>query len=131
MRMEEREENRPLYMISVAARLVACHPQTLRQYEEKGLLRPHRTAGNVRLYSDSDIERARWIREYTQGLGVNRAGVEQILRLLRRMERMRAEIEEEFRGRLLTMQAEIQRLTGALRGMQGPRADAEGGPRAR
>jgi len=128
--MEEREDNRPLYIISVAARLVGCHPHTLRQYEEMGLLHPHRTAGSVRLYSDRDIEAARRIRSYTQGLGVNRAGVEQILRLLGRMERMRAEIEQEFRERILAMQAEIERLTGAVRRMQGPRSEGEGARRS-
>jgi len=105
-------------MISVAARLVDCHPQTLRQYEEMGLLRPYRTAGNVRLYSDRDIEIARRIRHYTQELGINRAGVEQILRLLGQMERMRAEMQEELRARMSAMQTEIERLQAALREMQ-------------
>jgi len=116
--MRRSDNDSPLYMISVAARLVDCHPQTLRQYEEMGLLRPYRTAGNVRLYSDRDIEIARRIRHYTQELGINRAGVEQILRLLGQMERMRAEMQEELRARMSAMQTEIERLQAALREMQ-------------
>jgi MerR family transcriptional regulator/heat shock protein HspR len=116
--MGERDNDQPLYMIGVAARLVGCHPHTLRQYEDLGLLRPYRTGGNVRLFSDRDIDRARQIREYTQGLGINRAGVEQILRLLGRMEQMRADIEREFREEVLVMRAEIDRLTGMLRSIE-------------
>ncbi len=85
--------NEPLYHIGIAARLVACHPQTLRTYERLGLLEPHRSASNVRLYSDRDIARLRQIKRLTQELGVNLAGVEIILSLLEQMEELQAEIE--------------------------------------
>ena len=83
----------PLYHISIAARLVECHPQTLRTYERLGLLAPHRAASNVRLYSDRDIERLRQIKRLTQELGINLAGVEIVLNLLEQIEELQAEIE--------------------------------------
>ncbi len=73
--------DRPRYMISVAAELVGMHPQTLRIYEQSGLVRPERTAGNTRLYSDADIERLRLIQRLTTELGLNLAGVERVLQL--------------------------------------------------
>jgi MerR family transcriptional regulator/heat shock protein HspR len=86
-------------MISVAADLVGMHPQTLRIYEQKGLVRPKRTAGNTRLYSDADVERLRLIQRLTTELGLNLAGVERVLhmedelqRMRRRLERMEAEM---------------------------------------
>jgi MerR family transcriptional regulator, heat shock protein HspR len=93
------------YMISVAAELVGMHPQTLRMYEQKGLVRPQRTAGNTRLYSESDLDRLRLIQRLTSELGLNLAGVEQVLRLedqLRRMQarfdRLERELREEMRN---------------------------------
>ena len=74
-------DDRPRYMISVAADLVGMHPQTLRIYESKGLIRPKRTAGNTRLYSEADLERLRAIQQLTNELGLNLAGVEHVLRL--------------------------------------------------
>ena len=71
----------PRYMISVAAELVGMHPQTLRIYEQKGLVQPKRTAGNTRLYSDADVERLRLIQRLTTELGLNLAGVERVLHL--------------------------------------------------
>jgi MerR family transcriptional regulator/heat shock protein HspR len=88
----DRSFDEPLYMISVAAKLLACHPQTLRLYEREGLIRPHRSGRNLRLYSDADIERIRMIKRLTQDLGVNLAGVEIILELLDKTERQKAEI---------------------------------------
>ena len=73
--------DRPRYMISVAADLVGMHPQTLRLYEAKGLVRPGRTPGGTRLYSEADLERLRLIQRLTTELGLNLAGVEQVLRL--------------------------------------------------
>ena len=73
-------DDRPRYMISVAAELVGMHPQTLRIYEQRGLVRPQRTAGNTRLYSDADVERLRLIQRLTTELGLNLAGVERVLR---------------------------------------------------
>ena len=83
------EHERPRYMISVAADLVGMHPQTLRIYESKGLIRPKRTAGNTRLYSEADIERLRLIQQLTNDLGLNLAGVEQVMQLQDEVERMR------------------------------------------
>ena len=94
-------DERPRYMISVAADLVGMHPQTLRIYETKGLLRPKRTAGNTRLYSEADLERLRLIQRLTNELGLNLAGVEQVLRLedeLRRMHRRLDRMEREMRA---------------------------------
>ena len=73
--------DRPRYMISVAADLVGMHPQTLRMYETKGLVRPGRTPGGTRLYSDADVERLRLVQRLTTELGLNLAGVEHVLRL--------------------------------------------------
>jgi len=94
--------DRPIYMISVAAELVGMHPQTLRIYEAKGLVRPQRTPGGTRLYSEADIERLRIIQRLTSELGLNLAGVELVLRLedeLRRahrqIERLQAELKQE------------------------------------
>jgi MerR family transcriptional regulator/heat shock protein HspR len=87
-------------MISVAAELVGMHPQTLRMYEQRGLVRPKRTPGNTRLYSDADLERLRLIQRLTTELGLNLAGVEHVLRLedeLQRMERRLDRLEREMR----------------------------------
>jgi MerR family transcriptional regulator/heat shock protein HspR len=73
--------DRPIYMISVAAELVGVHPQTLRQYEDKGLVRPKRTPGGTRLYSEADVERLRIVQRLTTEVGLNLAGVELVLRL--------------------------------------------------
>jgi MerR family transcriptional regulator/heat shock protein HspR len=81
------------YMISVAADLVGMHPQTLRMYEAKGLVRPARTPGGTRLYSDVDVERLRLIQRLTTQLGLNLAGVEHVLRLEDELRRLRARME--------------------------------------
>jgi MerR family transcriptional regulator, heat shock protein HspR len=81
------------YMISVAAELVGMHPQTLRLYEAKGLVRPARTPGGTRLYSEADLERLRLIQRLTTELGLNLAGVEQVLRLEDELRRMQARLE--------------------------------------
>lgn len=86
-------DDRPCYMISVAADLVGMHPQTLRIYESKGLIRPKRTAGNTRLYSEADIERLRLIQRLTNDLGLNLAGVEQVMQLQDEVERMRRTLD--------------------------------------
>ena len=86
-------DDRPRYMISVAAELVGMHPQTLRIYEQKGLVRPKRTAGNTRLYSERDLERLRLIQRLTSELGLNLAGVEHVIRLEDELQRMRARLE--------------------------------------
>jgi MerR family transcriptional regulator, heat shock protein HspR len=97
------DHHHPRYMISVAAELVGMHPQTLRIYEQKGLVRPSRTAGNTRLYSDADVERLRLIQRLTSDLGLNLAGVERVLHMedeLQRMQRRLERMEEEMRRTL-------------------------------
>ena len=84
---------RPIYMISVAAELVGMHPQTLRMYETKGLMRPHRTPGGTRLYSDADIERLRIVQRLTTEVGLNLAGVELVLRLEDELRKAHAHVE--------------------------------------
>ena len=95
--MSERRESfdggHPRYMISVAAELVGMHPQTLRIYEQKGLLRPKRTAGNTRLYSDEDVARLRLIQQLTTEIGLNLAGVERVLHLEDELDRMRRRLD--------------------------------------
>jgi MerR family transcriptional regulator, heat shock protein HspR len=95
------ERERALYVISVAAELAGVHPQTLRMYERKGLIRPQRTSGNTRRYSQADIEIVRLIQEMTRERGMNLAGVEVVIELQQeleraqqRMERLRREAEE-------------------------------------
>jgi MerR family transcriptional regulator, heat shock protein HspR len=91
---------RGVYMISVAAELAGMHPQTLRIYESKGLLRPKRTPGGTRLYSEADVERLRLIQQLTTELGLNLAGVEHVLRLedeLRKMQRRVQRLQREMR----------------------------------
>ena len=104
-----REPSEPLYVISVAAKLVEMHPQTLRMYERLGLVRPARTQNNIRLYSDVDIERCRQIQRLTS-VGLNLAGVEMVLDLLERMDAMRRELEAGMAERAKEMEREVQRL---------------------
>jgi len=80
-----RDPGRPVYVISVAAELVAVHPRTLRIYEGEGLICPARTRTNIRLYSENDIRRVLWIRHLTQNLGVNLAGVRVLFELEERL----------------------------------------------
>ena len=87
------ERTHPRYMISVAADLVGMHPQTLRIYEGRGLVRPRRTPGNTRLYSEGDLERLRLIQTLTTELGLNLAGVETVLKLRDEVQRLRARME--------------------------------------
>ncbi len=91
--MRDREST-PRYVISVAARMVGLEAHTLRYYEKLGLIRPERSSGNIRLYSDEDIERLRYIKVLMSDCGVNVAGVEVVLRLMERMKEMRRQIEE-------------------------------------
>ncbi len=84
----------PLFVISVAARLVEMHPQTLRKYEREGLVAPSRTTGNLRLYSDRDIERLRQVKYLVEERGLNLAGVQLALELTRRLRERRTRIEQ-------------------------------------
>jgi MerR family transcriptional regulator/heat shock protein HspR len=105
-------DDRGRYMISVAADLVGMHPQTLRIYEQKGLVRPQRTSGNTRLYSDVDLERLRLIQRLTTELGLNLAGVEMVIQLqdeLNRMQRQMRRIERELRERMRDVERQYKR----------------------
>jgi MerR family transcriptional regulator/heat shock protein HspR len=105
-------DDRGRYMISVAAELVGMHPQTLRMYEQKGLVRPSRTAGNTRLYSESDLDRLRLIQRLTSELGLNLAGVEMVLRLedqLGRMQRRMERLERELRQQMRDIEKQYKR----------------------
>jgi len=88
------DRSKPLYMIGVVADMLKVHPQTLRFYEKKGLVRPSRTEGQTRMYSDEDIEDIARLLRLTRDLGVNLAGVEIILKMRRRMTDMQQQIED-------------------------------------
>ncbi|GHG06192.1 MerR family transcriptional regulator [Deinococcus piscis] len=109
--MPAETKNKPVYVISVAAELVDMHPQTLRLYERKGLIKPGRSGGKTRLYSERDIEHLREIRRLTQELGVNLAGVEEVMRLQHELDDLQGEFE-----------AEIERIEGELRSQQQSKA---------
>lgn len=109
-RAEELGRDEPCYVISVAAKLVSMHPQTLRYYERLGLVVPSRSRGRVRLYSPRDIERLQRIARLVDELGVNLAGVEVILNMTERMEEMQREME----AMRAAFEAEIERLRRLL-----------------
>ena len=91
---------RPVFMIGIASELIGVHPQTLRMYEQKGLLRPRKSIKNTRLYSQEDVELGRYIQKLTQEMGMNLAGVKKVLDLDRRIVRLEAEnreLREELR----------------------------------
>jgi MerR family transcriptional regulator/heat shock protein HspR len=88
-----KDKKQPLYMISVVSEMLHVHPQTLRLYEREGLVTPKRTR-RQRLYSEEDVERLSMILRLTRELGVNKAGVEVILRLMQRLEGLQKELEE-------------------------------------
>ena len=90
----ERDEERAVYIISVAAELAGVHPQTLRIYERKGLVAPKRTSGNTRRYSDRDIRLLRQIQDLTQEGGINLAGVKMIIELQAQLDALRAKTAE-------------------------------------
>lgn len=95
-------EEEPCYVISVAARMLGMHAQTLRYYERMGIIAPSRSRGRIRLYSQADISRLRQIQRLINDLGVNLAGAEVILRLNKRIRQMEEEMEE--------LRADLQRL---------------------
>ena len=98
----ELDSERGVFMISVAAELAEMHPQTLRMYEARGLITPKRSPKNTRLYSQADVERLRRIQQMTNEMGLNLAGVETVLELEKRVERMRGEMSR-MRKRLEEM----------------------------
>jgi MerR family transcriptional regulator, heat shock protein HspR len=99
-------DDRPRYTISIAADLVGMHPQTLRIYEAKGLIRPGRTAGGTRLYSERDLARLREIQQLTTEFGLNLAGVQRVLTMEDEMDRLRARVARLERQ----MRDEIERV---------------------
>jgi len=113
------DQDRGVFMISVAAELAEMHPQTLRMYEARGLITPKRSPKNTRLYSQADVERLRRIQQMTNDEGLNLAGVETVLDLERRLERMRAEIAR-MRKRAAEMESrmtkELERLRKSIGG---------------
>ena len=108
-------KDEPCYVISVVAKLIDLHPQTLRYYDKIGLLRPSRTAGRTRLYSPRDIEKLRKINRLTEDLGVNLAGVEVILNMSHRIEEMQKELARMQRQ----SEQQIQRLQQHIRELVG------------
>ena len=106
--MAKRRNDNAVYVISVAAELAGVHPQTLRVYERKGLLRPTRTTGNTRRYSAEDIERLRRIQDLTQGEGVNLAGAKLVLDLEERLDRMRRDLER-MAARMQELESNVAR----------------------
>ena len=108
----ERENREPCYVISVAARLVGLHAQSLRHYERIGLIQPSRSNGRQRLYSQSDVARLRHIQRLIQDLGVNLAGVEVVMHMNERMRQMEHEMQrlrqelQSYRDRILPVVAE-------------------------
>jgi MerR family transcriptional regulator/heat shock protein HspR len=107
------DQDRGVYMISVAAELAGMHPQTLRIYEARGLIAPKRSPKNTRLYSQEDVERLRRIQELTGELGMNLAGVERVFELEGEIERMRRRLrslERQADRAQQEMRAEIDRV---------------------
>jgi len=101
---KQHQDNAPLFMISVVSKMLKIHPQTLRLYEREGLLKPTRTKGNTRLYSEADIENIRQIMTLTRELGVNLAGIEIIMNLKQQIEDMKG----SFSDFILFIQNEMQ-----------------------
>jgi MerR family transcriptional regulator/heat shock protein HspR len=113
------DQERGVFMISVAAELAEMHPQTLRMYEARGLITPKRSPKNTRLYSQADVERLRRIQQMTNEEGLNLAGVETVLDLERRLERMRSDMAR-MRKRAAEMEVrmtqELERLRKSIGG---------------
>ncbi len=92
--MKERLEREPRYVISVAARMLGMQTHTLRYYEKIGVIEPHRSRGNIRLYSEEDLEMLKRVRSLVNDMGVNLAGVEVILRMLTQMSQLNQELDK-------------------------------------
>ena len=121
--------DRPRYMISVAAELAGLHPQTMRMYENRGLVRPARTPGGTRLYSENDVERLKLIQRLTTELGLNLAGVEHVLRLedeLRRLTARMRQLERELREEIRTTHQQYRREIVVYREPQVPARQPRG-----
>jgi MerR family transcriptional regulator/heat shock protein HspR len=116
--MASPDETRPVYMISVAAELAGMHPQTLRIYEQRGLIEPKRSPKGTRRYSQEDVERLRRIQELTSTLGMNLAGVERVFELeselaqmrrrMDRMERRAEQLRKEFEDEVARVRRSVR-----------------------
>ena len=107
------ERDEPLYVISVAARMIGVHAQTLRYYERNGLVEPQRSRGNVRYYSDTDVARIQKIKSLIDELGVNLAGAEVIMRMTQQMAEMETHIRDlESRLNKITGRASLPETAG-------------------
>ena len=105
--MAAREQR--LFMISVVSEMLGIHPQTLRLYEREGFIKPKRSGGNTRLYSEDDVEKLEMILRLTRELGVNLAGVEVILSMREKMEQMQREMDETIMHLRTELELEIRR----------------------
>lgn len=101
-------ESKSRYVISVAARMIGIEAHTLRYYERLGLVQPERSSGNIRLYSEEDVARLRYIKALMSDCGVNLAGVEVALRLMQRMKEMQQQLEEMQRKVKMIAEDEIE-----------------------
>jgi len=113
----ELTDDRGVFMISVAAELADMHPQTLRMYEQRGLIAPKRSAKGTRLYSQADVERLRRIQQMTAELGMNLAGVERVFELEQQLEQMSAKVRR-LEGRARELKAEVERLEELRRSLR-------------
>jgi len=113
-----KRKSKGAYMISAVAEMYGIHPQTLRLYEREGLLKPSRTEGNTRLYTDEDLQRLEFILSLARDLGVNIAGIAIILQMRERMETMQKEMQEFFtyiqKEMLARTHAEVDASRGAI-----------------
>jgi len=107
--MKKRRGDKPYVMISAVSRMLSMHPQTIRNYEKMGLIRPERTNGGMRRFSENDLERLELVKEMKE-LGVNPAGVEMLMRLRDNMDRMRMEMEKEMEALRQEMEKMRRRL---------------------
>jgi MerR family transcriptional regulator/heat shock protein HspR len=104
----------PVYVISVVSRMLQMHPQTLRKYERAGLIQPSRTVGMLRLYSDEDVRRLRLIKHLVDEVGLNLAGVELVLSLQARMERLRNRLSERRGPAFAALDQELNEVLAAI-----------------
>lgn len=114
----EPERTRPVYMISVAAELAGMHPQTLRIYEQRGLIEPQRSPKGTRLFSQEDVERLRRIQELTSELGMNLAGVERVFELEQELAQMRkrmSRLESKAEQMRADLEREVERVRKSFR----------------
>ena len=108
-----KRKSKGAYMISAVAEMYEIHPQTLRLYEREGLLKPSRTEGNTRLYTDEDLERLEFILTLARDLGVNISGIAIILQMRERMEQMQTEMQQFMRSLQTEMLARFQQPTAS------------------